>query len=62
MARRLVEGRKHFREGELVEVVTVNRTKGDGATNRVKMARKERWKAVVVGPSVMGPAVEAATI
>ncbi len=46
--------RKHFREGDLVEVVTVNRANGDGATNRAKMARKERWRAIVVGRSLMG--------
>jgi hypothetical protein len=45
---------KQFRSRALVKVVTVNRANGDGATNRLKMARKERSKAVVVGPSVMG--------
>lgn len=46
--------REQFREGDLVEVVTVNRANGDGATNRPKMVRKERWRAVVVGPSIIG--------
>ena len=50
-----VATRKQFCEGDLVEVSTVDRAAGKGATNRrPKPARKERWRAVVVGPSVLG--------
>ena len=46
---------KQFREGDLVEVVTANRASGGLATNRrPKPIRNERWRAVVVGPSVLG--------
>ena len=49
--------RKQFREGDLVEVLTIDRARGPKATadHRPKPIRKERWRAVVLGPSVMGP-------
>jgi hypothetical protein len=44
-----------LRQGDVVEVVTVNRANGGAASNRrPKPARNERWRGVVVGPSVMG--------
>lgn len=44
-----------FRPGDLVEVVTVNRASGGATTNRrSKPAHNERWRAFVIGPSVLG--------
>lgn len=44
-----------FRAGDLIEVVTLNRANGGSASNRrPKQVHKLRWRAVVVGPSVMG--------
>jgi len=47
--------REQFREGDPVEVVTVDRANGEASTNRAKLGHRERWRAVVIGPSVMGP-------
>jgi len=43
--------------GDLIEVTTVNRAQGGNAyaDSRRKPNRKERWRAVVLGPSLMGP-------
>ncbi len=47
---------ERFRTGDLVVIVTVDGARGGKATRdrRPKPVRKERWRAVVLGPSVMG--------
>jgi hypothetical protein len=42
----------HIREGEMVEIVTVDRGQGGTSTkHRRAPAREERWRAIIVGPS-----------
>jgi hypothetical protein len=53
--RRLTPTRKHVRDGDLIEVVILDRANGGSASNRrPKSVSKKRWRAVVGGPSVMG--------
>jgi hypothetical protein len=42
--------------GDLVEIVTIDGARGGkaNADRRDRPIRKERWRAVVMGPSVMG--------
>lgn len=47
--------RERFHEGDLVEIVTVNHGRKAIANRRRKALPKERWRAVVIGPSVIGP-------
>jgi hypothetical protein len=46
---------ERLREGDVVEVVTVNRAGGGSANRRRTLVRKERWRAIVIGSSVIGP-------
>jgi len=46
---------KQLRAGDLIEVATVDRALGGKARERrPRRLRKERWRAAVIGPSVMG--------
>jgi hypothetical protein len=48
--------RQHFREGEIVEIVTVDRGQGGTSTHhRRAPAHAEHWRAIVVGPSAFAP-------
>ena len=44
-----------LREGEMVEIVTVDRGRGERCTNHHLRApiRTERWRAVMLGPSAL---------
>ena len=49
--------RKRLEVGDLIEVMTVDRALGGNAyaDRRRKPIRRERWRGVVLGPSLMGP-------